>query len=346
MMKRSIPFLLLSIILYTSCSLLNSDTSSSPDGWFQVTVPFDTTKNDRPTIRDLYFLNRDVGWIVGRVPAEVGYKAYIGYTENGGGDWDFKYPDGSAELQAVYFLNPEQGVFSDNPIYFTQDGIRTFKRVNNYEHSRIDHLDFSSSSNGWAAGLAGSVAKTTNSGQTWNYMDLGYDKQRFVSISAIGEQHAWLLLSNNLLLRTNDAGADWQKTNLADVTEASPVRYNAITFTSARRGWAVGDFRRILHTTDGGQNWTLQYPKSEDQRSFDAFTAISAYDSLNAMAVSSHGAILRTSDGGETWKEQLPAKDEGGSFIRVQFVDSEVAYAAGGSRLMKTVTGGKTEDNR
>jgi photosystem II stability/assembly factor-like uncharacterized protein len=245
----------------------------------------------------------------------------------------------------VYFLNREQGVFSDNPIYFTKDGIQTFERVNNYEHSRIDHLDFGSSSNGWAVGLAGSVAKTSNGGQTWNYLDLGYSQQRFVSVSAIGDQNTWLLLSNNLLMRTNDAGATWQKTNLADVAGVSPVQYNAITFTDARRGWAVGDFRRILHTTDGGQTWTLQYPQNEDQRSFDAFMAISAYDSLNAMAVSSHGAVLRTRDGGQTWQEQLPAKDEGGSFIRVQFVDSEVAYAAGGSRLMKTVTGGKMESN-
>jgi hypothetical protein len=84
MKKQIIPFLLISVTLCTSCSLLDSDTSSTPNGWFEVNVPFEASANDRSTIRDLHFLNRDMGWIVGRIPAEAGYKAYIAFTENGG----------------------------------------------------------------------------------------------------------------------------------------------------------------------------------------------------------------------------------------------------------------------
>lgn len=348
-MKTFISFLLLSLPFIASCSLLDSEKSAPPDGWFEVKVRLGEQENAY-NITDLYFLNRNIGWIVGRKTAENGQRAYVGFTENGGDDWDFKFIENYTELSSVHFFDRKKGVTADRVTHFTNNGGATWTHFLIPEGEvpgGIFDGAFGSPANGWGVGPFGTVARSTDAGKTWTYLDLGYNEVRFKSAEAFGEQYTWIV-SSDLLLRTIDGGKNWQEINLQNAVDAPPVRYNNITFTDARQGWAVGDFRRILHTEDGGQSWEVQYPKTEQQHSFDSFTSISAYDSLNVLAVTGHGAILRTSDGGQSWREQLPAKDEGGSFHSVQFVDPTVAYAAGigpagVGRLMKTVTCGEKD---
>lgn len=346
-MKAMITFLACCLTgLTAACGLLGSGNAPPPEGWFEVEVPLGKEENAYD-IRDLHFLNRNVGWIVGRQTAEVGNRAFLGFTSNGGKEWDFTFidpSDGPVSLRSVYFFDKKTGVAANRVILFTQDGGESwnFRKIREGEPSGgVFSVTFGSPKTGWAVGPWGAIAKSSDGGQTWDYLDLGYDEVHFESAAGSGDNFAWII-SSNLLLRTTDGGATWQEINLQSTVQVPPVRYHALAFTDARQGWVVGEFRRILHTEDGGRSWALQYPLTDDQRSFDGLLSISAYDSLNALAVSGHGAILRTKNGGETWQEQLPAKDEGGSFQSVQFVDADVAYATGGALLMKTVTGGDT----
>lgn len=333
------------------CDLLrdNHSTNTEPDGWFVIlsdsTVSFDDDEQfEELLVQNLYFLDERRGWVTGSLHRDGPDFAFAASTSNGGKSWAFNFIDDYTRAGDPHFFDMKRGILAGNVIHRTTDGGNTWthRMIQSGEPPvGVTTLKFQNPSIGWASGPFGAVAKTTDSGITWSYLDLGFDEDRFESISIVGN-HVWLLgeIDPGRLIKTSDGGLTWQTIQLPSRGAGDPFfRFDQVHFVSESKGWVVGDFRHIYHTTDGGTTWTLQYPLTEDQIDDDTIISFDTYDGQIALALTNAGAILSTKNGGQTWDVQMP-KNNNSINSKIQFISKNVVFAINGNRVLKTVTGG------
>ncbi len=111
----------------------------------------------------------------------------------------------------------------------------------------------------WASGSAGSVARSTDGGQTFNWQSVaGYEKNDFRDIEAFDENTAIIMgiTQPAVLLKTKDGGKTWKKV-FEDTTKGA--FWDAMDFSDEKKGHLIGDpiNSRIFlgHTNDQGDTW-------------------------------------------------------------------------------------------
>lgn len=168
-------------------------------------------------------------------------------------------------------------------------------------------LRMASFKSGWAGG-AGWIARTDDSGKTWQTQYTS--KHAVVQIFALNEQKAWATLdigdSKSLqLVKTTNGGKSW--------SDAGKVPSHAfLHFVSDTEAFSGG-----WTTRDGGAKWTqLSVPK-------DTVGEVYYHDRSNGWAVTQTAGkkftFLRTTDGGKNWKPVYSRALEGpinGAVIR------------------------------
>jgi photosystem II stability/assembly factor-like uncharacterized protein len=114
----------------------------------------------------------------------------------------------------------------------------------------------------------------------------------------------------------------------------TPRSLLSIDMLDENTGYVCGDqIGRILKTTNGGTNWIGYNEPTGDQ-----YNGISFINAFTGLAVGPPGLVLRTSNGGLNWNTvSQPGGDKG----PVQFVSSNIAYAAGDD-IIKSTNGGLT----
>lgn len=116
-------------------------------------------------------------------------------------------------------------------------------------------LSFADSLNGWAAGEAGTIIRTTDGGDSWEIQNSTV--QTFImDIFFVDKNYGWALTLrdvfpfNSVLLKTTNGGNEWMANDLSD--SLGVVR--TIFFFDSLNGFAGGS--GILLTSDGGSTWT------------------------------------------------------------------------------------------
>jgi photosystem II stability/assembly factor-like uncharacterized protein len=111
----------------------------------------------------------------------------------------------------------------------------------------------------WASGSKGMVAKSTNEGASFEWMQVkGYEKRDFRAMHAWNEQEAIIVAvaSPALILKTKDGGASWDKVY---ENSDSSMFLDAIHFSDNNNGTIIGDPIRghlfILTTNNKGASW-------------------------------------------------------------------------------------------
>ena len=122
-------------------------------------------------------------------------------------------------------------------------------------------LSFVDANTGWAAGIGGTVLKTTDGGATWN------PKVPSISCGSV-----------------NGGGCN----------------LSGISFVDANTGWVVGDFGTLWKTTNGGDNWTSQTAKLPSAYRSSDLTDVHFFNSNVGIAVATSVALI-TVDGGNNW---------------------------------------------
>lgn len=111
----------------------------------------------------------------------------------------------------------------------------------------------------WASGSNGTVAKSTDGGETWKWFTVkGFEKTDFRDIEAFDENNAIIMGIDAPahILKTTDGGETW-KTVYKNETKG--MFLDAMDFSNERDGVVIGDpidgrfF--ITRTTDGGNTW-------------------------------------------------------------------------------------------
>ncbi|MGH1362684.1 MAG: YCF48-related protein [Calditrichia bacterium] len=164
----------------------------------------------------------------------------------------------------------------------------------------------------------------------------------------VNTQTGWAVGDSGLIMRTDDAGANW-------VIQPIAVGDNVIDveFVDANVGWALAPHRYmseldpagswLLSTTDGGANWDSTWFRNE------VFWGLTFTDANTGWMGGELGGLLGTTDGGVTWVEAVyePGATTGFTLEDVSFVSPQVGFGIGGrfdltSTIWTTANGGQT----
>jgi photosystem II stability/assembly factor-like uncharacterized protein len=114
---------------------------------------------------------------------------------------------------------------------------------------------------------------------------------KFFDVKSVGGKSFVALGYGSKILRSDDAGATWQKA-------ATPLKRSLtrLTFVENGKGWGVGHEGKVFGTTDGGKTWTEQ--KSNVNLSlFD----VDFVNENRGFAVGDLSTLIATADGGKSW---------------------------------------------
>jgi photosystem II stability/assembly factor-like uncharacterized protein len=100
----------------------------------------------------------------------------------------------------------------------------------------------------------GAILKTTNQGQTWQYLDIKNDN--FTAIAYTNTRKLWVCGSGGSIYRSYDAGNSWERLRNGNSITKKKYVFRDIIFINDNEGWAIGDEGLIIQTKDAGDTWT------------------------------------------------------------------------------------------
>lgn len=250
------------------------------------------------------------------------------------------------DLNTVYFTDSKRGWMAGDGglAYHTQDGGRTWIRQAVATDDQINDLFFHNKENGYL--VAGSAVHVTeDGGRKWrearrfSTADFGGMPELY-SVRFASRKKGWIVgsvsrrdvVTDSLVLHTDDAGATWRK-------QLVPSRDELIhlDFEDEKRGWIVGDKGTILATTDGGLTWTRQRTGTNA-----TLYHVHFIDDERGWAVGERSTILRTTNGGETWTPVMVQGLPRTTLLSVQFESKEQGWIVGrGGVILRSDDGGR-----
>ncbi len=210
-------------------------------------------------LNDIFFRNRDEGWLVTSSPAG----SRILRTVDAGETWELVYQLEAARgagrnevpiLYSVAFPSKKRGwvVGTDGMILISEDGGRVWRRQESGSQDELVHVRFTNDKRGWVVGAKGTILFTDDGGRTWERQISGTSNHLY-HIEARGKDNAWIVGDKGTVLRTTNAGLSWERV-VIDTTQ----NLLNVAFANDKNGWIIGWNGTILRSADGGKNWVEQ----------------------------------------------------------------------------------------
>ncbi|HEY6395528.1 MAG TPA: YCF48-related protein [Candidatus Binataceae bacterium] len=206
----------------------------------------------------------------------------------------------------------------------TEDGGRTFKRINIGTDLAIFAIQMTDDQNGYLCGQDGLIMRTSDGGKTWERLNSRTHLFIF-GMSFPDRLHGFMVGDRSLVLSTTNGGESFFKRQLQRIFPPEvedyalpyeePVLYSA-SFVDSQHGWVVGELGRIWSTDNGGRTWqegqqslVSQWKRAlgpnEDPRFADfilpTMFSVSFRDAKQGAACGLEGWVVETHDGGKTW---------------------------------------------
>jgi photosystem II stability/assembly factor-like uncharacterized protein len=324
-MKHTITLFLWLLLLSTSFE------GDGTKGWHQINFPMQNV-----LITDICFLDSLRGWAVANDndPTDT---VYIFETTDGGNSWSVQYSDSLRVLNTIQFVNPGTGYasggFGDAAIIKTTNSGDTWIKTNPGPFYSVSDLYFVNPDTGWICSdeqLDGGIFRTTNGGASWQRQVqplLGYRHLDFLN-----KDTGWCLVNDGKVFKTNNSGLDWLE--ISRVTLAALKE--DIRFVDHSTGWILNGqpfMQGIFKSTNGGQNWFTQYDPTFDNGWPTSITILSKKKGWVAKTRNIVAMIDENTWGAQTLPMSFP------SLRSIDYVDSNIVYAAGGV-ILKTTDGG------
>ena len=220
----------------------------------------------------LWFVSSTHGWAVSE-------RATYLRTTNGGESWESGYIEASLEgvdedatlalvdpvLYDIHFLDEQNGWMAGEfgKIYHSTDGGVSWQEQQGtlLGQAGIDDalnlpawfgIRFLNANEGMAVGLEGKLARTTDGGNTWNFIAEEVSKSStdpFYALS-LRDGSRWITGGAGRALHSQDG--EWESVQLR-----MPIVtwLRAVNFFDDDNGWIVGGYGTIIRTTDGGKTW-------------------------------------------------------------------------------------------
>ncbi len=279
---------------------------------------------------DVFFLNENLGW------AANGYYAKVYKTIDGGVNWTIQTSEsilGSDHyFRNIEFLDENIGFLGtlNQKFYKTTDGGTTWNLVTNITPNpvAICGLDCVGTSTIYGCGAyftPAFVIKSTDSGNTWQYIDMSAYADALVEISFSDENTGYALgnkSNGGVILKTTNGGLTWTEIlnsgTVGDyfwkfqILESNPnIMFSAVEAVTPNPG-------RLAKSIDGGATWTFtNAPESVVQ-------AVGFLNENRGWMGGHTTGFYETLDGGLTWTNT----GIGNNLNRIIFIGS-TAYASG-----------------
>ncbi|MFA7687636.1 MAG: YCF48-related protein [Moheibacter sp.] len=292
--------------------------------WEQLNIPESPSRYD-----DVFFLNENLGWAADGAGSAV-YK-----TTDGGNTWVQSSYNNGEYLRNIEFLNEDigfLGALSDH-FYRTTDGGETWETVWDLQGAipAICGLDTVGESTVYGCGAyfePAYIIKSTDSGETWDIIDMSAYANSLVEILFIDEETGYVSGGSNsggVVLKTTDGGQTWteiynsgrpgeQVWKLQILFSNPDVMFGAVQSFDPFDG-------KLIKSEDGGQSWI-----SRDVP--DPFIQGVGFITENHGWMGGHySGFLETTDGGQTWNNL----GFGWSLNRFQIFSQNLVFCSGHS---------------
>lgn len=284
---------------------------------------------------DIFFLTEDLGW------AANGAYATIYKTTDGGATWVAQLSEysellpGNRYFRSVEFLNENIGFVGtlSNDFLRTTDGGATWTILNDFgtnEHS-ICSIDAVGTSTIYGCGAYYSpsyVIKSTDSGATWQYINMSAYAHALVEVLFVDENTGYVAgndANGGVILKTTDGGATWNAIYHSNV----PGEYvwklqilfsNPNVIIGAVEG-ITNQNGKLIRSLDNGATWiTNEAPESIIQ-------GVGFISETHGWMGGHTTGFMETTDGGQTWTDT----QIGNNLNRIQMFNDHYGVAAGAS---------------
>lgn len=279
---------------------------------------------------DVFFLNENLGW------AANGYYSGVYKTTDGGTNWTLQTTGGqlgsSHYFRNIEFLDENIGFLGtlNGKFYKTTDGGSNWNLVTNISPNpaAICGLDCVGTSTIYGCGAyftPAHVIKSTDSGNTWQYIDMSAYADALVDIYFVNENTGYTLgnkSTGGVILKTTDGGLTWtdilNSGTVGDyfwkfqILNSNPnVMFAAVEAVAPNPG-------RLAKSVDGGQTWTFTNAPESIVQAVGFIT-----ENKGWMGGHTTG-FYETLDGGLTWTNT----GIGNNLNRIFFIGN-TAYASG-----------------
>lgn len=192
----------------------------------------------------IHFPTESTGYVIGG--------GSIAKTINSGEDW---YTINNLELtgKSVWFLDEETGFAGGDGLFSgickTTNGGNDFTCTDN---TAAGDFYFVNDTLGYAVfeGSSATVFRTINAGETWEYLDSGFNNKNCVYF--INENEGWIG-ANGQVIHTTDGGETW--TSPGGMFGGYAII--GVHFYTTELGFCVSQHGQLYKSTDGGDTWEL-----------------------------------------------------------------------------------------
>ncbi|MHA1264474.1 MAG: M50 family metallopeptidase [Candidatus Helarchaeota archaeon] len=249
---------------------------------------------------DIYFLNKNDGWLVG----DSDTHSYIFISHDGGESWEkFCTP---ISAQHVQFQSKQIGwILGNGEIYKSYDGGATW----NLQTDTLDYAKtfyFANKTIGWVitSWIVYSLFITRDGGDSWS-PQITFPNFAFPFWNAlndvffINESHGWMLYQMGIyggnfstqILHTNNSGESW-------VTSSSTINMSVTKFyfKDHMNGWAFGPSGELYYTNDSGITW-----QNQSSLVNTSLNDIYFLNNTTGWICGANGTLLHTRNGGYNW---------------------------------------------
>ena len=242
-------------------------------------------------ILDMIFSDSVTGYLIS---SKYSFPDMLWKTTDKGDSWHVKHTF-SNDWFKLFFLDNNTGYsLNYNQINKTVDGGNNWEQHSFYFGIIFtpQNLFFVNDSTGYLCDYNGMVAKTEDSGNSWEIKTKGY-YETIYSLSFPDEENGWAI-SQTRLLHTDNGGGRWN-----DVAPMPLSGGRNVTFYNKNNGWFTDNYGiSLYHTVNGGQSWDAIGAVATTYISKLYFT-----DSLTGWYCTVSGDISRTEDAGYHWTE-------------------------------------------
>jgi photosystem II stability/assembly factor-like uncharacterized protein len=316
-------------VLFLTCFVTASQLPAQAN-WQTLSGILDNTNNQR--FDDVFFLDATTGWAVN------GFFAAVYKTTDGGVTWTEQLNEseltGDFYFRSISFLNENIGFLGtlNGSFFKTINGGDTWAEVTNITPNppAICGLNTVGVSTIYGCGAFFSPAhiiKSTDSGETWQFIDMTAYANALVEIYFLTEQTGFASGRSDTgatLLKTTDGGSTWTeiyntpgeyvwKLQILD-PNTPDVIFGAITSVAPHPG-------KLIKSTNGGASFTsFDAPETDIQ-------AVGFISETRGWMGGHTTGFYETTNGGETWTDI----NIGSNLNRIFVLSPTLAYGCGTS---------------
>jgi len=191
-------------------------------------------------------------------------------------------------------------------VVFTFAQSTSFQKVNSNSYPSFNEIRFVNETTGWVVGLAGSIYKSIDAGQTWHEQRSNTTND-LNAICFLTDQIGFVSGENSTLLSTTNGGTSWKADSISAIPTV-PATIYSIYFSDNLKGWMLASSASvgwILSTTDGGETWNINLTTTKPMNKMSFFSP------NKGMACGKDAATIYYTSDGTTWT-QAPTPALGG----------------------------------